>query len=114
MRPETAAAINSMATVLLSADESATNEDKAALVRALAGNTPRRELITARQAGAILTCCSRSVQNWGREGKLTPVKFGRRRIRWDKREVEAVAAQGFTPAAGNTPTRAARAGKVVA
>lgn len=99
MKPETAAAINSMASVLLSADESATNEDKAALVRALAGNVPRRELLTARQAGELLGCCTRSIQNWGREGKLTPIKFGRRRIRWDKREVEAVAAQGFTPAA---------------
>jgi len=100
MKQETIAAIHSMAAVLLAADETSTGEDRAAITRALAGNTPRRELLTARQAGELLNCCTRSVQNWGRQGRLTPVKFGRRRIRWDKREVEAIAAQGFTPAAG--------------
>ena len=106
MKTETAAAIRSMMQVLMEADVTVTPADRTALVRALSSKPAPRQLLTAKQAAQYLDVCVRTLQNWGKQGRLNPVPFGRRRIRWDKSEVEALAQQGFAPTTDRTSSGA--------
>jgi predicted DNA-binding transcriptional regulator AlpA len=48
--------------------------------------------ITARDAAEALGVCPRTVQRWGTMGILHPIKIGPRLVRFDRREIEALAA----------------------
>ena len=99
MRTETITAVQVMVRTVLAADPTVTAEETSRILKACQAQTPRRDLLTARAAAAILGIHLRTLQTYGRQGKLTPIKYGTRRIRWDRAEVERFAAFGIAGAA---------------
>jgi excisionase family DNA binding protein len=95
MRPETITAVQTMVKTVLAADPTVTAEEAARIMKACQGQPPRWDLLTAREAAKILGVHLRTLQTYGRQGKITPIRHGIRRIRWDRAEIEHFAAYGM-------------------
>ena len=98
MRQETIIAVQTMVKTVLAADPTVTAEETARIMKACQGQPPRRDLLTAVEAAKVLGVHLRTLQTYGRQGKLTPIKYGPRRVRWDRAEVERFASLGLEAA----------------
>lgn len=54
--------------------------------------------VTARQAAEILGVHVRTLGRYAREGKLTPIRLSKRKLRYSQAEVERFAAEGMVDA----------------
>jgi excisionase family DNA binding protein len=81
---------------LVRADNTLNEEQRQRLAKAVdvAERPQRRRLGTVRQAAEILGVCRRTVERYAREGKLTRIRYSKRRVRYDLDEVQAVADNG--------------------
>ena len=95
MRQETIIAVQTMIKTVLAADPTVTAEETNRILKACQGQPPRRDLLTAREAAKVLGVHLRTLQTYGRQGKITPIRHGIRRIRWDRAEIERFAAFGM-------------------
>lgn len=78
---------------LIEAVLAAPPERRAAIMQAArGGDRPRPG--TVRQAAEILGAHPRTVQRYARAGLLHPIRISARRVRFDLREVEALATKG--------------------
>ena len=57
-------------------------------------SSPKRILITTKQAAEILEISTVTLRNYEKKELLTPIRYTARRIRWDRDEVETFKRQG--------------------
>ena len=82
---------------LIATDPETTPEQATRLVALLQGSGKSLEKprpITARHAGEILDCCTRTVYRYAAAGHLDLIRHSPRRIRFDRRQVERLAFEG--------------------
>lgn len=82
---------------LVRADNSLCEEERQRLIAAVnrAQRPQRRRLGTVGQASAILGVCRRTVERYAREGKLTRIRYSKRRVRYDLDQVQEVLNNGI-------------------
>lgn len=92
MRPETMSTVEA----ILSADTSVPADHRKTILDFCRENrrTSRARMITAKEAAGILGVHPRTLQRWGREGRLHPVSYTPRRIRWNEGEIREFLQEG--------------------
>ena len=89
----TATAIES----LVKADPTATGDERKAILNALRGNkNTRPKLISKRQAAEICDSSTKSIDRYSERGYLTPIRFSKRKIRFDEDEILDFARNGIS------------------
>jgi hypothetical protein len=94
MMPMTRAVIKTA----LDNDKEMTNEERRLFDRALGSPCIKRELVTTKKACEILDACEKTLNRYAQKGFLTPVRYSKRKIRWDKEELEAFRDAGMAGA----------------
>jgi predicted DNA-binding transcriptional regulator AlpA len=57
---------------------------------------PARELLSAKEVGALLGFATRTIWRWAAEGRLPrPIHFGPKAARWRREDVERIAREGL-------------------
>jgi hypothetical protein len=81
---------------LLDSDPLATPEEKKAILNALRGNkSTRPKLISKKVAAEICDSSTKSIDRYSARGYLTPIRFSKRKLRFDEAEVIAFARNGI-------------------
>jgi predicted site-specific integrase-resolvase len=52
---------------------------------------PKRQLLKRRTAAEILDTSVSTLKKWEREGRLKPIRLGRRHVSYDARQIQAIA-----------------------
>jgi predicted DNA-binding transcriptional regulator AlpA len=75
---------------VLDLDETLTKDEKKHIKRALGdtGGKQNRALITTKEACEILGICRLTLSRYVDHGMLAPIRYTKRKIRWDRDEIE--------------------------
>ena len=88
IKPATKSIINAA----IQADDAITPEETRAIRMAMESAPARKVvLITSKEAATILTCTRRTLYNFCAKGKIHAIRQSARLVRFDKREIEALA-----------------------
>lgn len=55
---------------------------------------PKAVLITTKEAAALLGVHIVTLRRYSKDGKLTPIRYSARKIRWNRNEVEILSVEG--------------------
>jgi len=89
----TATAIES----LVKADPTATGDERKAILNALRGNkNSRPKLISKKKAAEICDSSTKSIDRYSERGHLTPIRFSKRKVRFDEAEIISFARNGIS------------------
>lgn len=80
--------------MLISADPEADEATIARVVEACKPPQKRRDLITSKEARGILGITRMTLHLWTKCGKLHPIRYSPRNIRYDRAEIENLANNG--------------------
>ncbi|MFC1762223.1 helix-turn-helix transcriptional regulator [Planctomycetota bacterium] len=80
----------------MNGDATLTQEQRATIAAALnPGKKEKPKLITTKQAAKVLDVSTVTLRKYEKQGLLHPIRYTRRRIRWDLNEVEAFRDRGL-------------------
>ena len=79
---------------LLTADRTVTDAQVESVLRACRTTTPKRKLITAKQAMEILDVSRPTLRSYAQSGLLHQINFSSRKARFDEQEVLELAWRG--------------------
>lgn len=81
---------------ILEIDPEITPDKKTEILQVCKTHHVKRELITVKEAAEILDCCKLTLRQYVKRGLLHPVYYSKRKVRYDKTEVLALANNGIT------------------
>ena len=78
----------------INSDPTATPEERKRILNALNDTQKKVTPITTRRACEILGIHPVTLRRYAKQGKLTPIRYNARRIRWNLESVERFASEG--------------------
>lgn len=88
-------ATRNMICAVLANDPDIENWERKQVVDAMLMKPKRKDLITTKEAAAILWMCRLTVFNYVKTGRLHAIKQSQRKFRFDRTEVERLAYEGI-------------------